>query len=68
MTCDLYVLPEAGCDRVWVYPSAPHPPSGGRPHGPVVRRERHKVEPERRYGKEDELAIILLMEAFTTSD
>lgn len=67
MSCDVYVLPSPGCDRVWVYPSARHPASGGRPHGPVVRRETIRVEPEQRIGKEDELAVILLLESFTTS-
>jgi hypothetical protein len=67
MSCDVYVLPAAGCDRVWVYPSAPHPSGGGRPHGPVVRREILKVDDPRKRKQDDELAVILLMEAFTTS-
>lgn len=67
MSCDVYLLPAPGCDRVWVYPSAPHPHGGGRPHGPVVSRGRHRVQPEQQPWKDDELAVILLMEAFTTS-
>jgi hypothetical protein len=67
MTCDVYVLPTPGCDRVWVYPSGVHPGGGGLGYGPVVSRDHHRIEPERRLGKEDELAVILLMEAFTTS-
>lgn len=60
MSCDVYVLPSAGCDRVWVYPNAPHPPSGGRPGGVNVRRE---TRPVRRVRREDEeaLAVALLL-------
>lgn len=67
MTCEVYVLESPGCDRVWVYPSAVHPHGGGRPHGAFVKREHIRVQPEQRIGAEDELAVILLMESFTTS-
>jgi hypothetical protein len=66
VSCDVWVTPAPGCDRVWVYPSAPHPSGGGRPHGPIVRRETLKVDDPRKR-LDDEVAVILLMEAFTTS-
>lgn len=67
-TCtDVYVRPQT-CDQVWIYPSQVHPGGGGggRPHGPVVSRGRHRIQPEQLPWKDDELAVILLMEAFTT--
>lgn len=66
-TCtDVYTRPQS-CDQIWIYPSQVHPGGGGRPHGAFVKREHHKVQPEQRIGKEDELAVILLLESFTTS-
>lgn len=63
---DVYVRPQT-CDVVRIYPSQVHPGGGGRPHGAFVKREHIRVQPEQRIGKEDELAVILLMESFTTS-
>lgn len=66
---DVYVLPQDTCTTgvLFLYPSQGHPHRAGRPHGAFVKREHHRIPPERRLGAEDELAVILLLESFTTS-
>lgn len=65
-TCfDVYVL-ASGCDVIYAYPSAKHPPSGSvRPSGPVVGRK-VGVPPPRDPRHADDEALILLLYAFTT--